>query len=75
MAKRNVRTVNCRHHGYKAKIVIGADGDYKGIVYVQRDPAQGRAWKCITACPHSVSKAILEFCASIEDAVRYVANS
>ncbi len=61
-------------YGYKAKLVIGNDGEYKGFVYTQRDPGQGRSWKNIVAYPQNEYRSILEFCSSVEDAVEWVAN-
>lgn len=69
-----MRIINCKMYNYKAKLAIGNDGEYKGFVYVMRDLGQGRSWKNIVAYPQCESRSIFEFCTSIEDAVRYVAN-
>lgn len=69
-----IRTVNCKFYGYKAKLVIDQYGEYKGLVYIMRDPAQGRSWKSIVAHPHNESRSILQFVSSLEEAVNYVAG-
>lgn len=69
-----MRTVNCKIYGYKAKLVIDDRGVYKGFVYVMRDPGQGRAWKSIVAHPQDESRSILEFCSSVDEAIKYVAG-
>lgn len=55
--------------------MIGDDGEYKGLVYTQRDPGQGRTWKSIIAEPYSTYKLVLHSCVSVEEAVKYIADA